>query len=184
MSNMIGKISKKDWSLAPADATHITKIGNFYKCEGEMWYVYDIGGEHWGKSANNYLWLKDNLILKEEDLEMTKVVGGIEDFEIGMFLKDASGNIVVVSRSCGSIADKLFYTCVDMGETGVARNAAGGQYYDRFTHWSYTYDGEYTPIVKETEAERKIKELEETVKSATQTLELAQKQLQEYKEMK
>lgn len=115
---------------------------------------------------------------------MTKVVRGIEDFEIGMFLKDASGNIVVVSRSCGSIADKLFYTCVDMGETGVARNAAGGQYYDRFTHWSYTYDGEYTPIVKETEAERKIKELEETVKSATQTLELAQKQLQEYKEMK
>ena len=45
------------------------------------------------------------------------------------------------------------------------------------TDTGYTYNGEYIPIVKETEEERKIKELEATI-------ELAQKQLQEYKRMK
>ena len=57
-----------------------------------------------------------------------------------------------------------------MDDGHIARNATGKEYYSKFHSWSYTYNGEYTPIVKETEAERKIKELEETIELSSEAV--------------
>lgn len=187
--NMIGKISKRNWSNAPDGATHTFRHkyengfnqDGYYKVKDVNTYYWRAIDCEWGITTHSQLEISKYCVSKEEDLGMdkkeTKVVRGVEDLEIGLFLKDDSDNIVVVTRNCGKVSGKPFYTCCNTGNTLIAQNGAGKEYYDKFTSWSYTYDGEYTPIVKETEAERKIKELEATI-------ELAQKQLQEYKGMK
>jgi hypothetical protein len=188
MNKMVGKISNKDWDKAPEGATHTFRHkyedahpqDGYYKLKDGKIYYWRTVGDWWDATTHSHLELAVYCISKEEDLRMnvkTKVVKGVEDLELGLFLKDDSGNIVVVTRNCGKVSGKSFYTCCNTGNGNVAQNGAGETFYNNFISWSYTYSGEYTPIVKETEAEKKIKELEATIA-------LAQKQLEEYKEMK
>lgn len=191
MGNMIGKVSKKDWSLAPKQATHyFPRDDSWYDAsdlENVRFLVFSRrGNEHWGSSSCWYnASYQDKFISKEEDLGMdkkedkvvTKQVRGVDDLELGMFLKSETGNVVVVTQAVGKDLHIEFFSCSNMANANVARNGAGREFYDKFNSWSYTYNGKYTPIVKETEAERKIKELEATI-------ELAQKQLNELKEIK
>lgn len=175
--NSIG-ISGIDWSGFPDDATHF-KAGLAYRKIGVVWEYFKV--DYWCQSSNNDYWFKDALT-KEKDLEMdkkevAKQVRSVDDLELGMFLKSETGNVVVVTRDAWRGNNLKFFSCSNMANAQVAQNGAGKEFYDKFHSWSYTYSGEYTPIIKETEAERKIKELEATI-------ELAQKQLQEYKGMK
>lgn len=171
MNKMIGKISNKDWSLAKDDATHVTKFGVFYKYEANKCYVYGTSGEYWSESENGSRWLEDNLISKEEDLEMGKKEDKtVKDLGVGVFVRwhYSADPYVFLDKDTllsFSTGDKFLR---DVGFTDKSLTEAS---------WSYTFDGEYTPIVKETEADIKIKELEATIA-------LAQKQLQEYKGMK
>lgn len=169
-----------DWSKAPSDATHYKKQF-FYKLKDGVWMYYEGEGLGWNESSNNAVWFK-SVVSKEEDLEMTKetkVVRGVDDLEVGMFVKETNGTIRTIIAVVGS----KIKTCTFMMSGVILDSCRVNDYYDWkevVNSWSYTYNGEYAPIVKEvveTEAERKIKELEATI-------ELAQKQLQEYKGMK
>ena len=166
MSNMIGK-SGVDWSEC-VDASYY-KSGLFYKVIGGDWHYWG-GSVVWMPSSNCNSWFNDALS-KEEDLQMnvkTKVVKGIEDLEVGMFLYNNINKYCVLGVTGGKVDSIIL--------TGSIHNTYNSSF-DCFDLWSYTYNGEYTPIVKETEAEKKIKELEATIA-------LAQKQLEEYKDMK
>lgn len=183
MSNSIGLKSGKDWIKAPDGATHV-------RDDGVSWYKYEKGrlyydpyfapfmGNGWSVSgyANVESFNREDgakLISKEEDLGMnkeTKVVKGIEDLEDGLFFRTDTGYTYVVLYG-----DGVEKQCWNMYNCNSAVWGVTG--FDKIISWSYTYNGEYIPIVKETEEERKIKELEATI-------ELAQKQLQEYKRMK
>lgn len=161
-----------DWSKAPSDATHY-KGQFFYKLKDGVWMYYEGEGLGWNESSNNAVWFK-SVVSKEEDLEMNKEVvkqvSCIEDLEVGMFFKSKNfGRNIIIKKKHGKVEGRDLDTNLD------SEYSAWG--FHDIESWSYTYSGEYTPIVKETEAERKIKELESTI-------ELAQKQLQEYKEMK
>lgn len=164
-----------DWSQAPEGATHY-KDRLFYRQYLGVWEYHNDYA--WFKSSNTDGWFKD-AVSKEEDLEMNKevkVVRSVDDLEVGMFIRWNSymDYCYVVSKP---------KQIISFNTGGVFNCGEGGCWADDnfyTSSWSYIYNGEYTPIVKdtvETEAERKIKELEATI-------ELAQKQLQEYKEMK
>jgi len=187
MSNMIGK-SGADWSKAPFGATHVREfLDGWYQVQGGNLFVLYSDSTRTSSSFNDVEDYNSSggckLISKEEDLgmdkkEVTKQVRSVDDLEVGMFLQGNNYKWVVLGVEDDSISlispedgdDTISYwpqTFID--DLSVFSNA--------FKAWSYTYNGEYTPIVKEiveTEAERKIKELEATI-------ELAQKQLQEYR---
>lgn len=174
MSKMIGKISGADWSEAPEGATHY-KHSVFYRQHQGVWeYLYKTW---WIKSSNNSntnSWFK-NAVSKDEDLQMntkevSKQVSSIEDLELGMFLRVDHGSSPYVI--CELTPNNISVVIV-----GSYPHTYNNTNFSNYSSWSYTYNGEYTPIVKETEADIKIKELEATI-------ELAQKQLQEYKGMK
>lgn len=177
--NAIGNISGANWVNAPEGATHV-------RSDNAGWYRYDCATELYllssrGEDRSMYASVEDfnsaggaKLISKEEDLgmntkEVSKQVSCIEDLEVGMFFKTDMSHILITSEGFGKVCG----LCVKSGMAATYTT-------DGFTclrSWSYTYAGEYTPIVKETEAEIKIRELEATIA-------LAQKQLQEYKGMK
>ncbi len=182
MSKMIGK-SGVDWSKAPEGATYVrSDTEAYYKInrDGDIFMVNHHGAVLSSFRSVEHLtsYCNCELISKEEDLEMTKEVKqvrSVEDLEVGMFVWSGSYKYVVLEVNSNRF---------DVANVGSSGEVFRNQSFNWVESWSYTYNGEYTQVIKETEAERKIKELEETVKSATQTLELAQKQLQEYKEMK
>lgn len=176
MSKMIGRISGRDWSEAPEGATHCRLTPDY--C-GPIWYR-----SYEGLPLSLYpSWStgKYEFISKEEDLgmgekEVTKQVRSVDDLEVGMFIRWNSypNHHYVVSKPKQIIS----FNTGEVYNYGKDSCWTDNNFYT--SSWSYTYNGEYTPIVKdtvETEAGRKIKELEETI-------ELAQKQLREYKEMK
>lgn len=175
MSNTIGK-SGFDWKIAPNMATHKFKGNNeYYKKINNKWYWWYYSELSWKPSVlTTDLDVSYYCISKEEDLQMnvkTKVVKGVEDLETGMWVKSSIGKKCIVWRF-----NKDSTICV----TDISCDISQNHYQvpiSSFTSWSYTYNGEYTPIVRETEAEKKIKELEATIA-------LAQKQLEEYKDMK
>lgn len=178
MGNMIGVISKADWGKAPKGATHRaledsgvinkwlmnTEDGICY-WGGDSWILYTFhhcGLQHLSKSVS-----------KEEDLKMSiKVVKSVDDLEIGMFIKAPNSEVRVVTLLK---TGEVFTALIDYDSCFAIWRS--DEFSSICASWSYTYDGEYTPIVKETEAEAKIKELEATIA-------LAQKQLEEYKVMK
>lgn len=165
MSQTTGK-SGVDWSEAPEGATHY-KHRLFYRQHLGVWECHN---DYWLKSSNVDSWFKD-AVSKEEDLRMDKKEEKtVKDLDVGVFIKwdgSASPYVFIDTDTLLSFStgDKFVR---DEGFTDRTLAQA---------FWSHTYSGEYTPIMKETEAERKIKELEDTI-------ELAQKQLQEYKGMK
>jgi hypothetical protein len=166
MNNMIGK-SGKDWGRAPEGATHVY-VELFYRFRDDSWEYFSDDRSSWVKSQNADTWNNEKLISKEEDLEMNKkIVSSIKDLEVGMFLESISNTYVVTS-----IQDGTFTVVVLVN---------GNYHYDKqrlesFKSWSYTYNGEYTPIVKEDPKDLKIRELENTIAEAT-------KQIQELKQI-
>jgi hypothetical protein len=181
MSNLIGRKSKKDWRLAKDDATHVTKFGVFYKYEDNKCYVYGTRGEYWSESENGSRWLEDNLISKDEDLEMyKKEISCIEDLQTGMFVFMQGGHSAYVNIDDRGRIGFLF-TNQHSDVNYTMQSAFDGLEYSpnkdiSITHWGYSLAGERY-LVATSEADIKIKELEATIA-------LAQKQLQEYKEMK
>lgn len=187
MNKMIGKISGADWSKAPEGATHykskpLNSEACWYKISSDKATYWNNPYKEWDYSFD---WAKQDkytFVSKEEDLEMgkkevSKQVSCIEDLEVGMFFKtDSHHHILITSKGTMSVHG----WCVKSGMSSTYTTEG----FSYIQSWSYTYTGEYTPIVKETEAEIKIKELEDTISSANKSIELAQKQLQEYKEMK
>lgn len=175
MKSLIGK-SGVDWSKAPEGTTHY-KHSLFYRQHAGVWECHN---DYWLKSSNIDSWFKD-AVSKEEDLEMnkkevSKQVSCIEDLEVGMFIKGTNNIIRVIIAVVGN----KIKTCTFTMSAVILDTCRVNDYWDWrevVDAWSYTYSGEYTPIVKETEADIKIKELEATIG-------LAQKQLQEYKGMK
>lgn len=173
MNKMIGK-SGINWSKAPEGTTHY-KHSLFYRQHTGVWEYHN---NYWLKSSNVDSWFND-AVSKEEDLQMStkevsKQVSSIKDVPEGWFIKWQKPN----TSKCQIYVKGMFHCFLikdDYQVSGVERVDFSG--FDYHSHYSETYSGEYTPIVKETEAERKIKELEATIA-------LAQKQLQEYKEMK
>jgi uncharacterized protein RhaS with RHS repeats len=96
-----------------------------------------------------------------------KIVSSIKDLEVGMFLESISNTYVVTSIQDGTFTVVVLVNC--------------NYHYDKqrlesFKSWSYTYNGEYTPIVKEDPKDLKIRELENTIAEAT-------KQIQELKQI-
>lgn len=179
--NTIGKISGKDWSKAHEEATHVapSRFGMydswtcFYKQEDGIWYFDTNDRGNWDISVNaNHPGFKP--ISKEEDLGMNKQVKSIEDLSVGMFVKGKSGGIYLITsiREKGKSFNLYEFDSRDLGVLS---------YFECYTHWSYTYNGEYTPIVKETEQELKLKELESEAKKL---LEAAEKVNQQIKELK
>lgn len=176
---MIGKISGKSWSEVPAGTTHlgIQKTEGFirpYKKENgiDNWCWFNAINGNWVSSDIKYREMF-NLTSKEEDLELNteakKEVKGFEDLEVGMFLKDASGDIRVVVHH---YSDGTIRTC---------NISAGGMagYSDNYFNvicleWSYTYNGPYTLTVKESEKDKKLRGLEESAN-------LIQQQIKELK---
>lgn len=166
MSKIIGK-SGVDWSKAPDGATHY-KHNLFYRQHLSVWECHN---DYWLKSSHVDSWFKD-AVSKEEDLGMNskKEDKTVADLDIGIFVKWPSSSCCYVFIDKDTLLSfetgNKFHKSVGFTDESLAK-----------AYWSYTYNGEYTPIVKESEADIKIKELEETIA-------LAQKQLQEYKEMK
>ena len=182
MNKMIGKISNKDWSGAPEGATHTFRHkyedahqqDGYYKLKDGKIYYWRTLGDWWDTTTHSHLELAVYCVSKEEDLEMNtkevaKQVSCIEDLEVGMFFKTDMSHILITSKGFGKVCG----LCVKSG-MGATYTTDG---FTCLRSWSYTYTGEYTPIVIVSEADIKIKELEATIA-------LAQKQLQEYKEMK
>lgn len=68
-SNMIGEISRVDWSKAPEDATHVNNTNNrFYKIEGNKVFVYY---SHWVGScfeSKDFLNGDEDFVPKKDDL--------------------------------------------------------------------------------------------------------------------
>lgn len=175
--SMIGKISGIDWSTAPLGTTHafrkVTSICQWYKFLNNKYHYYNWVGL-WRESYNYYSWCVENLISKEEDLGMNiKQVKSIADLEVGMFLKKANTEYIRL----------IIGVNVESFETVLINDSGTEWQWEElkdFISWSYTYNGDYTPIVKEvlpTPEQLKIKELEETIANAS-------KQLQELKEIK
>lgn len=163
-------MSTINWHRLPKDATHLHIVADvaYRKYEG-AWWAY-MGHHGWCKTVETDLWIQSYCASKDEDLEMNgkKVVRGIEDIEIGMFLHNGTYSFFV------SDIKGEFISALLLDRDRFLFKQSG---LTDFESWSYTFNGGYTPIVKETEAEIKIKELEATIA-------LAQKQLQEYKGMK
>jgi hypothetical protein len=108
---MIGK-SGADWSKAPFGATHVKEfLDGWYQVEeGNLFILYP----DFIRASSSFNDVEDyntragcKLISKEEDLEMdkkeaTKQVHSVEDLELGMFLKDDSGNTFLFGSICDS----------------------------------------------------------------------------------
>ena len=184
MNKMIGKISNKDWSGAPEGATHTFRHkyedahqqDGYYKLKDGKIYYWRTLGDWWDTTTHSHLELAVYCVSKEEDLrmdkkEVSKQVSCVEDLEVGMWLKSDIGQKCVVWHNNRDLTLNVVAVGIDFAH--IHHRAA----LNSFVSWSYTYNGEYTPIVKETEAEVKIRELEATIA-------LAQKQLQEYKGIK
>ena len=166
MNKMIGVKSGVDWSKAPEGTTHY-KHNLFYRQHAGVWECHN---DYWLKSSNVDSWFND-AVSKEEDLGMDKKeVKSVSDLTVGMFVR--TPYVRDPYLICDIHGDQVDTILIDH-DMFTYRNSP----VTAFESWSYTYSGEYTPIVKETEAEIKIKELEATIA-------LAQKQLQEYKGMK
>lgn len=170
--NMIGK-SGIDWSKAPKDATHYkVKPEGSLACWYKARFYWEDAYDRWDMSSD---WSNTSgtfeFIPKKEDLEMskevTKQVSGIKDLEVGMFLRHKEPTMCYLVVSL-----KPFMVCAMSLGCGVYSQSD----LDNFKAWSYTYNGEYTPIVQQSETDIKIKELEETITQASQ-------QLQELKEL-
>ena len=187
MSNMIGKKSGVDWSKAPESAQYYCiKTKNWYKYYDNDWYYalgLDSSERAWGISSNlRYKNLNEglrssenNLISKEGDLKVSKTVSSIEDLEIGMFLKIRSYTYVIIAH----YGTNFTVAIVDRSNTEYPM-----QTLDIFESWSYTYNGEYTPIVKEpveTEAQKKAKELQKVLDDAQKSITEAQIKLNDLK---
>ncbi len=180
--SMIGKISGKDWSKAPEGATHIKKYDT--RLKSDYWYkvnnLTDDMYEYWETDAPSH-WVSIKartsgdytFISKQEDLGMNvKQVKSIVDLEVGMFLKHKTFVRTVLVRVQGGGNWVKVYN-IDVGSQDEFYNL------NEFESWSYTYNGKYTPIIKEselTETQLKIKELEESVANVT-------KQIKELKEL-
>lgn len=186
MTNMIGKITGADWSDAPEYATHralkdsgaghkwLRKTKDnlyFYNVVESSWIKYDdkdMGDRHIQKS-----------ISREKDLGMTKQVSKqvktIADLEVGMFLKDIDGTTrLVVMVLDGDIKTFNIATRVETRWTEDSFSQP-----DMFNSWSYTYTGEYTPIIKETAREKAIKAATQEIIQAQQALDKARSKLDE-----
>lgn len=178
MNKMIGKISKKDWSVAPEGATHTFRQkyedarqqDGYYKLKDGKIYYWRTVGDWWDATTHSHLELAVYCVSKEEDLGMDKKeVKSVSDLTVGMFLR--TPYVRDPYLICDIHGDQIDTVLIDH-DMFTYRNSP----VSAFESWSYTYNGEYTPIVKETEAEIKIKELEATIA-------LAQQKLQDYKRM-
>jgi hypothetical protein len=166
--NMIGK-SGTDWSKAPKGATHKrnTLSGNFYKLSNNSLEYWDDGytnihNHAWRNSQHNVDYLS-TMVSKEEDLKMDKAkeVRSIADLEVGMFLESVhSSGIRVVTGTQADTFETYYFHWRSNTSWCEAELLSG------FKSWSYTYKGEYTPIIKESEKDKKLKELEETIAAA------------------
>ena len=164
MSNMVGKKSGKDWSEAPPDATHYNTLsGNFFKKLGCVWYWSDrFSKRGWVQFGSTQMALLPKLISKEEDLGMAKkIVKGIDDLEIGMFLSNTINKYCVLGVTGGKV-DTIILTSIIHHIYNSDFNA--------FDSWSLTFEGEYTPVARETKQEKTIRELEETTNKAKQQI--------------
>jgi len=176
MGNMIGK-SGINWANAPEGATHyINLTSHFYKKFDGRWVCTADKGVMWTYSECSNESILKWAISKKEDLEMgkIKVVKSIEDLEVGMFIISSYEDkyLVLVKNSEAvhgiRLDNKVNFTCTYEG-------------YNLLKSWSYTYDGEYTPIIKESEEDKRIKELQNTIDKAQATLAEAQEQIKRIK---
>jgi len=177
MTNMIGK-SGVDWSKAPEGATHRNK--NHPNTNLREWYKEDGSefGQVWWEREERWMVMNSSrceCISKEEDLpvvkQVAKQVKAIEDLEVGMFLKgDGDAIIRLIIR-----ADRQSFRTYGMSTGSEATRST----LDDFTHWSYTYAGEYTPIIKETAKEKAIKAAQEEITQAQINLDNAKRKLDE-----
>lgn len=182
MNKMIGVISKADWSKAPEGTTHILLADNTWYNASDLENVifWAFGANKWMRSS---CWYDKSykFITKEEDLEMyKKEISCIEDLQTGMFVFMQGGHSAYVNIDDRGRIGFLF-TNQHSDVNYTMQSAFDGLEYSpnkdiSITHWGYSLAGERYPVVT-SEADIKIKELEATIA-------LAQKQLQEYKEMK
>ena len=113
-------------------------------------------------------------------IKWAKEVSCIEDLQTGMFVFMQGGYSAYVNiADCGGIG--FLFTNQHMDVNHVMQSGFNGLEYTpnediSITHWGYSLVGRRFPVTT-SEADIKIKELEATIA-------LAQKQLQEYKEMK
>jgi hypothetical protein len=156
MSNMIGKVSGVDWSIAPEGAKFVDMKYRLYakgECGGWL-----LGGEYY--VGLNVGWGTDRYISKEEDLGLNiKVVKSFDDIEVGMFFKSVNNSVRLVTyKECGSFEAALM---VDGGT--YKWSVHNGVLNEKFHSWSYTYNGEYQLVQREpeeTETQKQLKVLE------------------------
>lgn len=184
---MLGK-SGIDWSKAPEGATHVLKsivgsldgLGIWYQKDKHCWIVYTTSpwtGDNlsWYHSWNQGI-PKDNFISKEEDLRMSKEGANIKqvkciaDLEVGMFVK-SNATLFIVHKD--SVYGRIWYAT----DNSLGTYLLKPHEFKSLKSWSYTYKGEYTPIIHESEQDERLKELEETIATA-------QRQVKEIREGK
>lgn len=175
VSNMIGKKSGIDWSGAPEDATHVyigsrsmhrfstfRKNINFHTQKLQAWR--DNEWVDW------WVGCPEQYISKEEDLGMNKT---INDIEVGMFLKSDTGAIGLVLTNNDNIHMCLVnYSVVGVELSNTITHWTKRELFTKKFSYSYTYDGEYLPFTEvESEKDKKIKELKETINQAKKQME-------------
>lgn len=182
--NQIG-LSGIDWSKAPEGATHVLKstvdsldgLGIWYQKHKHCWVVYKLSpwtrdNFTWYYSRNQHM-PESNFISKEEDLKVgkpIKEVKCIEDLELGMFVK-SNATLFIIHK--GIHCSEIWYATDNSLGTHLLRPSE----FKSLKSWSYTYKGEYTPIIHESEKDKKLRELEETIATA-------QRQVKEIREGK
>jgi hypothetical protein len=193
MKSNIGLKSGIDWNKAPEGATHyLQDIDNFYKKVGNKWVWKWKGavGNTWDTSEMAEEDILAKAINKREDLWMNKikVVKSIEDLEEGMFVffedKDYPVVPAYVHRSQNGIG-LLFTNCNTEVNYTMQRFYEGLHYSPNnnynITHWSWSLNGERYAVVEESEEDRRIKELQDTINKASVTLKEAQEQIKKIK---
>jgi hypothetical protein len=179
MTNMIGK-SGVDWSKAPEGSTH-RNINHGKMFDGHReWYKDDdteFGQVYWPEDK---CWVamknkRCKCISREEDLPVVKQVKTIADLEVGMFLKNTDGVIRLLLRQPGNLSQ---FITLNM-DTKVESRWTTPELELQVDSWSYTYAGEYTPIIKETAKQKAIKAATEEIIQAQKALDSAKSKLEE-----
>jgi hypothetical protein len=173
--NMIGKITKSDWSKAPEFSTH-------YCTKNRNWYMWLNGGSlyhnflgDWVVSKRPINYFKGFLISKEEDLQMsketTKRVKSVEDLPQGALVitKDESrgfvkdGRIVWMNSSNSPFHYYKGFKHTGNGGLTIVSYSLGH---------TFSYLSEFIAVSKESETDIKIRELENTINQASAQIQL------------
>ncbi len=163
-----------DWSKAPEGATHFCPNGviNKWYCQDQYrnWLRWSEG--EWKPSSNSQYYIK-------QYIPRQPTWKSLKDVPVGTFLKNEAGDTYMWNSRTLCICNPN-HGQNDSWEIESVENFIGFTYkYGPYSliSYSYTYNGEYLPLVVETEEDKQIKQLQATIDEAQEAIVKAQKQI-------